>query len=76
MLSLPLLAGKTQTRYSITGRGMMTERQSTVGGDLAQLRVQLQHGLMVAFEEVRAGAYLCVFVRVFVCVFVRVCLCM
>eukprot|EP00045_Choanoeca_perplexa_P015701 m.201212 g.201212 ORF g.201212 m.201212 type:complete len:1035 (+) comp17056_c0_seq35:106-3210(+) len=44
--------GKTQTRLSITGHGMMIHRQSTVGSDEVQLRVRLNHGAMVGFQEV------------------------
>eukprot|EP00045_Choanoeca_perplexa_P016539 m.224419 g.224419 ORF g.224419 m.224419 type:complete len:1058 (+) comp17288_c0_seq2:1-3174(+) len=48
----PGASGKTQTRYSITGKGMMTERASTAGGDQEQLLIQLKQGQMVAFDIV------------------------
>jgi len=49
----PGASGKTHTRYSITGKGMMAERQSTAGGDQERLLispVQRKQGQMVAFK--------------------------
>ena len=46
----PGASGKTQTRYSITGKGMMTERASTAGGDQERLLIQLKQGSMIAFD--------------------------
>jgi hypothetical protein len=46
----PGASGKTQTRYSITGKGMMEKHDSTRGGDQERLLIDLEQGRMVAFD--------------------------